>query len=117
MKALAGLAVGAFAASATTHAAPAAKGLLLRIEGGGATDTTIASNAWLRVEGGASPSPFIQPGPFTAVWTGTISIDLRGDYQFQAAFAVASLLALLAVVALVLKAIAERGASAAQSDE
>jgi len=42
---------------------------------------------------------------------------LWNEYNTQAAFAVASLLALLAVVALVLKAIAERGASAAQSDE
>jgi len=33
---------------------------------------------------GESPSPFIAPGPFTAVWEGVIHLDLRDRFIFQA---------------------------------
>src|SRR5262245_61861069 len=49
---------------------------------GSEADTT--PNVWLYVPAGKSPSPFLPGGKFSAVWTGTISAELRGDFLFQA---------------------------------
>lgn len=62
----------------------AASGLQLRLESEGHSDLLVASNLAFRVEPFASPSPFLPPGPFTATWTGSITVDLRGDYRFRA---------------------------------
>ena len=48
------------------------------------TDTQVAQNISLYVPEGQSPSPFLAPGKFQATWTGSITVDLRGDYNFQA---------------------------------
>jgi len=49
------------------------------------SEVTLAPNIWLYVPAGQSPAPFLPAGKFTATWTGFISADLRGDYNFQAA--------------------------------
>ncbi len=51
---------------------------------GKATDMALSPNVSLFVTEGKSPSPFVAEGPFTATWNGFISVDLRGDYTFQA---------------------------------
>src|SRR6185436_16993228 len=51
---------------------------------GKASDTDIVPNAWLYVEAGRPPSPFLPSGKFTSVYEGTVSAELRGDYFFQA---------------------------------
>ena len=51
---------------------------------GKATDTTTAPNAWLFVEAGRSPTPFLPAGKFTATWEGFVEAELRGDFFFQA---------------------------------
>ncbi len=80
-----GLALGL--ASALGSILVARAELNLTLAGGGETDRSIASNVWLRVPEGGTPSPFVPVGPFTATWSGELSVELRGDYQFQAAFA------------------------------
>src|ERR1051326_5640377 len=55
--------------------------------GGGATARSgraAAPNVSLFVAAGKSPSPFLPPGPFMAVWEGTLEAELRGDFLFQA---------------------------------
>lgn len=49
-----------------------------------ASDALIAPNVWLHVPAGETPSPFLAPGQFTSTWTGSIAIDLRAEYAFQA---------------------------------
>ena len=51
---------------------------------GGVTDVTTAPNVWLYVPSEQPPTPFLPGGKFTAVWTGYISADLRGDFSFEA---------------------------------
>jgi hypothetical protein len=73
-------------ATAAAPGASQATGLALRFEGGGSADapTSRTSGSTSR----APPRPALVPaGPFTAVWTGTVTVDLRGDYRFQAEFA------------------------------
>ncbi|HZO85738.1 MAG TPA: c-type cytochrome [Verrucomicrobiae bacterium] len=50
----------------------------------GKSHTTSRSNIALYVAEGEAASPFIAPGPFTAVWEGNIHADLRGQFYFQA---------------------------------
>ena len=59
-------------------------GLAATYSAAGAKDTTMVPNAWLFVPQGGTPSPFLAPGKFDAVFEGIISIDLRGEYAFQA---------------------------------
>ena len=47
-------------------------------------DTAVTPNVALFVEFGASPTPFLPAGKFSAVWEGTITADLRGSFFFQA---------------------------------
>jgi mono/diheme cytochrome c family protein len=51
---------------------------------GKAADADVVPNLWLFVEAGKSPSPFLPPGKFTAVYEGTVTAELRGDFFFQA---------------------------------
>lgn len=51
---------------------------------GQTTDNVVLPNVALYVPSGQTPSPFVPPGPFTAEWNGFISVDLRGEYAFQA---------------------------------
>lgn len=47
-------------------------------------DVTAAPNVWLYVPAGKSPTPFLPGEKFTATFSGFLSVDLRGDYSFQA---------------------------------
>lgn len=51
---------------------------------GGQVDHTVRPNFMLYVPDGESPSPFISPGIFTAEWEGSINLDLRDRFVFQA---------------------------------
>lgn len=44
----------------------------------------IAPNVWLYVENGKSPTPFLTGGKFNAVWDGSLTVDKRANYTFQA---------------------------------
>ncbi len=59
-------------------------GLVLTLNSGPSNDTLIAPNVWLYVASRQSASPFLPAGPFAAKWEGTLNIDLRGDYAFEA---------------------------------
>ena len=48
------------------------------------SDRGVTQNVLLYVPAGKTPSPFVPDGKFTASWDGFISVDLRGDYIFQA---------------------------------
>ena len=48
------------------------------------SDTVVSPNVWFYADPGKSPSPFLPDGKFTASWTGTLSVDLRGEYIFRA---------------------------------
>lgn len=77
--------LAAFALSAPAQA-PAAKpepGLVLTHTSGTASDTAVAPNLWLHVAAGQSVSPLLPAGKFTAIWTGALNADLRGDFQFR----------------------------------
>lgn len=62
-----------------------APGLVLRIEGAGASDARETRLAALYVPEGTPASPAVPPGPFKAVWEGFISVDLGTDCTFSAA--------------------------------
>ena len=51
---------------------------------GKTSDRMVLPNLWLYVEGGKSPTPFLPPGKFTAVFEGSINGDLRASYTFKA---------------------------------
>jgi mono/diheme cytochrome c family protein len=59
------------------------QGLTLTFEQGGNTDVRSARLVSLYVSEGASSSPFLSPGPFTATWTGFLNQRLRGDVTFS----------------------------------
>jgi mono/diheme cytochrome c family protein len=63
---------------------PVVHGVAVTFSAGGLSDTATAPNVWLYVPNGATPSPFVAPGAFTAVFEGDIVVDLRGYYAFQA---------------------------------
>jgi len=60
-------------------------GLTLQLEAAGIQDARDVRLAALYVPEGSSPSPFLAPGPFKAVWEGFISVDLATDCEFSAA--------------------------------
>lgn len=73
--------------SATCAAEPKAKvieGLSLAVQAGSASDVSPTQGVALYVPAGATPSPFMPPGAFTAVWEGQLAVDLRGDFTFHA---------------------------------
>ena len=59
-------------------------GLRVTFTSGGDTDTRVTPHIALFVPEGQPATPFLPPGKFTATWEGTVKIDLRGDYSFQA---------------------------------
>lgn len=59
-------------------------GLIVTLTTGSHRDTLVSPNVWLYTEPGKSPSPFLPDGKFTATWTGTLSVDLRGEFLFGA---------------------------------
>src|SRR5262245_6089379 len=50
----------------------------------GKSHQTTVSRLALYVGQGESPTPFLPPQRFTAVWEGNVSADLRGEFFFQA---------------------------------
>ncbi|MFA6543972.1 MAG: hypothetical protein WCS99_06080 [Limisphaerales bacterium] len=73
-----------FAASALAQPVKTEPGLALTCTVGAASDTVSAPNVWLYVPAGQPPTPFLSADKFTAVWTGFITVDLRGNYLFKA---------------------------------
>lgn len=74
-----------FAWSLPAAAEPgAAHGVTVTYAADGRSDVATAPNVWLYVPQGGTPSPFLAPGAFTATFEGTITVDLRGNYAFQA---------------------------------
>lgn len=67
--------------------APAGAELALQLHASGSSEFVARSNILLHVPAGGTPSPFLPAGPFTAEWNGSLQIDLRGEYQFQATHA------------------------------
>lgn len=49
-----------------------------------ASDVVITPNFSIYVPSGKSPSPFLPGGKFSADWSGSISVEKRGNYLFQA---------------------------------
>jgi mono/diheme cytochrome c family protein len=49
-----------------------------------ATDVLSIPKVALYVPAGDAPTPFVPPGPFSAVWEGFISAELRSDFIFEA---------------------------------
>lgn len=62
----------------------AVHGVTVTYTAGDRSDTATAPNVWLYVAKGGTPSPFLPAGPFTATFEGHITVDLRGNYAFQA---------------------------------
>jgi cytochrome c551/c552 len=52
--------------------------------GNAAGDTSVLPGLALYVAEGATATPFLPPGPFTADIDGQLSVDLRDDYHFRA---------------------------------
>src|SRR5204863_4853454 len=61
-----------------------AAGLSLTFEQGGVRDARVARLIGLAVPEGSRPTPLLPPGPFTATWSGSINLKLRGEYAFTA---------------------------------
>src|SRR5689334_15894035 len=64
-------------------------GLLLTVESlakgwKGPADHRDARLASLHVPAGASPTPFLPPGPFRATWTADLVLDFKGEFTFSA---------------------------------
>src|SRR4051812_5549821 len=73
-----------FAPSFAAESTGPAPGLKLTLESNGASDTRPARLVALRIAENAPPSPFLAPGPFKAMWEGTIIQRIKGDYTFAA---------------------------------
>ncbi|MDE2852490.1 MAG: PA14 domain-containing protein [Acidobacteriota bacterium] len=56
--------------------------LVLRSNGGDATDARVARLAALYVAEGEPPSPFLDPGSFEATFRGAIELDLNDSFHF-----------------------------------
>src|SRR5688572_23325818 len=90
--ALPALAAGAApdAAQASEAARATTQGLTLTFtraaDGNGApADSRKARLVALHVPHGTAPTPFLDPGPFVATWSGSINLRLRDTYTFSAA--------------------------------
>ena len=67
-------------------AADSAAGLAQTLRSGAASDHRRADGIALFVPAGEPATPFLPVGPFSAAWTGDLSVDLRGDYVFHGLF-------------------------------
>lgn len=61
-------------------------GLAQTLRSGALTDHRSVDGIAMYVPAGEPPTPFLPVGPFTASWSGNLSVDLRGDYSFHAVF-------------------------------
>ncbi len=66
---------------ATEEIAP---GLTVTFKNASGKDVRDARLAAIYVPEGASPTPFLEPGPFTATWEGFVNADLGTDCTFSA---------------------------------
>jgi len=62
---------------------PALPGLVRTVSVGSTKDLATTDNLWLFVPAGQPATPFVSVGPFVATWTGTLSADLRADFNFH----------------------------------
>jgi mono/diheme cytochrome c family protein len=46
-------------------------------------DALVLPNLRLNVPEGSSPTPFLEPGPFDAEWTGFLDVPIRSSHQFE----------------------------------
>ena len=67
-------------------AAESTAGLAQSLRSGTASDHRADDRIALFVPAGEPATPFLPVGPFTAVWSGDLSVDLRGDYTFHGLF-------------------------------
>ena len=67
-------------------AAEASAGLAQTLRSGTSSDHRSADGIALFVPSGESATPFLVAGPFTSVWSGELSVDLRGEYSFHGLF-------------------------------
>lgn len=58
-------------------------GVLAEFKVGGSSDFLVLPGVAFRVEEGASATPFLPPGAFTAVLTAGVKVDLRSDFLLQ----------------------------------
>ena len=61
-------------------------GLASVLRSGPASDHRSADIIALYVPAGQPATPFLPAGPVSATWSGDLTVDLRGDYTFHAAF-------------------------------
>src|SRR4051812_19010876 len=73
------LAAAVCASAATAPDAPA-PGLNLTLQSGGGKDVRPARLIALRVEKGATVSPFLKTGAFTATWDGNLALRIKDEY-------------------------------------
>ncbi|MCH7920523.1 MAG: c-type cytochrome [Planctomycetes bacterium] len=59
-------------------------GLTVTFENASGKDVRDARLAAIYVPAGASPTPFLEPGPFTAIWEGFVNADIGTDCTFSA---------------------------------
>ncbi|HXG60996.1 MAG TPA: cytochrome c, partial [Planctomycetota bacterium] len=64
---------------------PLAAGLAVTFRSASGTDARVARLAALYVPAGRSPTPFLAPGPFEALFEGFVTVDLGTDCSFSAA--------------------------------
>lgn len=67
-------------------AADSRAGLAQTVRSGDVVDHRSVDGLWLFVPSGEPATPFLPAGPFSASWSGDLSVDLRGEYIFHAAF-------------------------------
>lgn len=67
-------------------AAEASAGLAQTLRSGTLSDHRTADGIALFVPSGEPATPFLIPGSFTSVWSGELSVDLRGEYSFHGLF-------------------------------
>lgn len=67
-------------------AVEASAGLAQTLRSGTSSDHRSADGIALFVPSGESATPFLVAGPFTSVWSGELSVDLRGEYSFHGLF-------------------------------
>lgn len=76
--------IGPLAGQAQTAAgAGASSGVLAAFKGAGGTDFLVLPGVAFRVDAGASPTPFLAAGPFSAVLSAGVKADLRSDFLLQ----------------------------------
>jgi mono/diheme cytochrome c family protein len=76
-----------FAQSSATSPAEQQPGLSITytsLEAGKEVDVVAVPNVWLYVPSGKPPTPFLPAGKFKATWSGSIKVEKRANYLFQA---------------------------------